>query len=191
MTHELQFIPFHSPADKGWAQAQELYENAFPYKEQRSAEEHLRALRDPHFEADGIWRGEEFIGILYYWKYDGTRYIEHLAISPDLRGQSMGSKALSAFCKTGGPVILEIDPPVDEISVRRLHFYQRTGFIENSYIYIHPSFREPFESHKLVLMSYPTALTDDEAQKFADFVRDRVLLYSGHERDELKENLLK
>lgn len=180
MTQQLQFIPFTSPSDRGWAAAEELYRNSFPGKEQRSAEDHLRALGDPLFSADGIWRGDQFIGILYHWRHANWHYVEHLAISPALRGQNMGSVALRAFCEKAGQVILEIDPPVDDISVRRLHFYQRLGFVENPHTYIHPSFREPFQEHKLVLMSYPAALTDPQAQEFADFIRDTVLAYSEH-----------
>ena len=67
----------------------------------------------------------------------------------------MGSAALSAFCRKVGRVILEIDPPVDDISIRRLHFYERLGFVANPYQYIHPSFRKPFTPHRLVLMSIP------------------------------------
>lgn len=181
MTQELQFIPFHSPRDKGWAEAEGLYNNSFPAKEIRSQVDHLRALEDPRFHADSIWHDEEFVGILYHWSMDGWYYIEHLAISPLLRGQNMGSVALAAFCRNVGRVVLEIDPPLDEISVRRLHFYQRLGFVENPHEYIHPSFNHPFESHKLVLMSYPTPLSDDQARQFADFVREVVLAYSGHD----------
>mgnify|MGYP000691643454 CR=1 FL=1 len=64
MTRPLQFIPFKSRADKGWAEAWELYEKSFPYNERWNAEGYDRAFGDPNFEADGIWRGEEFIGIL-------------------------------------------------------------------------------------------------------------------------------
>ena len=153
MTRPLQFIPFKSRADKGWAEAWELYEKSFPYNERWSEEAYDRAFGDPNFEADGIWRGDEFIGILFHWGADGYRYVEHLAVSPALRGQNMGSAALSAFCRKVGRVILEIDPPVDDISIRRLHFYERLGFVANPYQYIHPSFRKPFTPHRLVLMS--------------------------------------
>ena len=128
--------------------------------------------------------GDEFIGILFHWNAGDYRYVEHLAVSPRLRGQNMGSKALAAFCQ-GRRVILEIDPPEDEISVRRQHFYQRLGFVANPYAYIHPSFRRPFHPHRLVLMSYPEALTYEEARGFADFIRERVLRYSEHENPEL------
>ena len=181
MTRPLQFIPFKSRSDKGWAEAWELYEKSFPYNERWNAEGYDRAFGDPNFEADGIWRGDEFIGILFHWGADGYRYVEHLAVSPALRGQNMGSAALSAFCRKVGRVILEIDPPEDEISVRRQHFYQRLGFVANPYQYIHPSFRKPFTPHRLVLMSYPGAITYEEARSFADFVREAVLRYSEHE----------
>ena len=180
MTQQLQFIPFKSRSDKGWAEAWALYEVSFPDCERWDAAGYDRAFSDPHFEADGIWRGDEFIGILFHWNAGNYDYVEHLAISPRLRGQNMGSKALSAFCQ-GRRVILEIDPPVDDISIRRRHFYERLGFITNPYEYIHPSFRRPFNPHQLILMSYPTALTYEEARDFADFIRERVLLYSEHE----------
>ena len=165
---------------EAWA----LYEASFPDCERWDGTGYDRAFGDPHFEADGIWRGDEFIGILFHWNAGDYRYVEHLAVSPRLRGQNMGSKALAAFCQ-GRRVILEIDPPEDEISVRRQHFYQRLGFVANPYAYIHPSFRRPFHPHRLVLMSYPEALTYEEARGFADFIRERVLRYSEHENPEL------
>lgn len=180
----LQFIPFRSRSDEGWAEARELYENSFPACERWNEADYDRAFDDPLFEADAIRRDGEFVGILFHWTCDGFHYVEHLAVSPRLRGQNMGSRALEAFCR-GKRVILEIDPPEDEISIRRLHFYERLGFVANPHNYIHPSFRKPFQHHRLVLMSRPGPLGDDEARRFADFIREHVLLYSEHERPEL------
>lgn len=180
MTEHLQFLPFTSAADKGWAEALEIYRTSFPEMEQRSEEQHLRTLRDPAFVADGIWLGDRLAGILYHWRCNGSCYVEHLAVSPAVRGQQIGSRALAQFCRDRR-VVLEIDPPVDDVSIRRQHFYERLGFVANPHEYIHPSFRPPFQHHRLVLMSYPTPLADDEAHRFADFVRERVLLYSAHE----------
>ena len=157
MTERLQFIPFKSRADKGWDEAWALYEISFPDCERWNAAGYDRAFGDPDFEADGIWRGEEFIGILFHWKAGDFHYVEHLAVSPRLRGQNMGSKALAAFAEG------------------------RLGFVENPQEYIHPSFRKPFHAHRLVLMSRPGPLTNEEARDFADFVRERVLRYSEHE----------
>jgi len=177
MTRALRFIPFGSPEDRGWAEAAEIYRHSFPRKERRSEEDFLRALGDPAFRADGIWLDERLAGILYHWHYDDRHYVEHLAVSPALRGQRIGSRALTAFCR-GKRVILEIDPPETEIAMRRKRFYEHIGFVANPQEYIHPSFGAPAEAHRLVLMSYPTALENDEARRFADFIRERVLLYS-------------
>lgn len=97
----------------------------------------------------------------------------------------MGSHILSAFCAKARRVVLEIDPPVDDISIRRQHFYERIGFVTNAYDYIHPSFTRPFHAHQLVLMSRPDPLTKEEARLFADFVREHVLRYSDHLQPEL------
>lgn len=98
MTQQLRFIPFKSRSDKGWAEAWALYEASFPDCERWDGTGYDRAFGDPHFEADGIWHGDEFIGILFHWNAGDYRYVEHLAVSPRLRGQNMGSKALAAFC---------------------------------------------------------------------------------------------
>lgn len=181
MTDELQFIPFRSRDDRGWGDAWRIYEASFPEFERWSPEAYACAFTDPLFEADGIWHDGECAGILFHWNVGAFRYVEHLAVSPAQRGRNMGSRILSAFCRRVGRVVLEIDPPEDEISIRRKHFYERLGFVANPYEYVHPSFRRPFHPHRLVLMSCPGPLTRGEARDLADFVREHVLRYSDHE----------
>lgn len=168
------------PGEQDWKRAQGLYENSFPGKERRSPEAHLAALADPLFHATAIRSGDRFAGLLYYWDAPRFTYIEHLAVDTSMRGTGIGSKALEAFCRRCGRVILEIDPPVDEISIRRLHFYERLGFVGNTCTYIHPSFSRPFRPHRLVLMSYPSSISEDECRTLERFVCDRVLRYSDH-----------
>ena len=71
------------------------------------------------------------------------------------------------------------------MALRRLHFYRRLGFVENPCHYIHPSYEEPFAPHPLVVMSYPEPLTPAQLRRAVDFVRERVLRYSGHEHPTL------
>ena len=177
---DFTITPFRSTADTGWDEAMTLYEQAFPYPERWPLAGYRRALRDPLFEADGIWVGERFAGLLFHWQGPACRYLEHLAVAPAWRGRDLGSRVLQAFCRRAGRVILEIDPPEDEISLRRQRFYERNGFITNPYLYIHPSFRRPFQPHRLVLMSYPTPLERKEAEGFEAFVLREVLRYSDH-----------
>lgn len=185
MTPPLQFIPFRSRTDRGWADAWSIYEQSFPDCERWDEAKYDDAFEDPRFEAAGVWLEERLAGIVFSWKGPGFRYLEHLAVPPAMRGRNLGSQVLRTFCERVGHVILEIDPPEDDISIRRLHFYERAGFAANPYTYIHPSFRRPFQPHRLVLMSYPAAIDAAEARAFADFVRTVVLRYSEHERPEL------
>ena len=83
METDLKFRPFRSPADPGWDEAWAIYQNSFPQKEIRSLEDHLQALSDPHYTADGIWSDGRLIGILYYWTAPEYVYIEHFAGRPD------------------------------------------------------------------------------------------------------------
>ncbi|MDF9410550.1 GNAT family acetyltransferase [Brevibacillus laterosporus] len=52
-------------------------------------------------------------------------------------------------------IILEIDPPVESISIRRKNFYMRLGFMENHYQHKHPAYRKQNVPHELVIMSFP------------------------------------
>ncbi len=181
MTHRLQFAAFRSPADSGWAEAMTIYREAFPPRERRSEEDTVAALADPAFRAESIRVDRQVAGILFYWLFGASYYVEYLAVSPALRGQNIGAEALAEFCR-GRRVILEIEPPEDPLAVRRKHFYERAGFVANPHAYIHPSYGCPNEPHPLVLMSFPDPLTNDEARGFADFVREKVLRYSQLER---------
>ena len=53
-------------------------------------------------------------------------------------GRRYGAKALEELGRDGKTVVLEIDPPVDEIARRRQGFYQRCGFAVNPYPHVHP-----------------------------------------------------
>lgn len=168
------------PGTEAWDAALEIYREAFPRKERRSEADQLRALADPLFRTEGIFVDGTLRGIVFYWLFGESRYIEYLAMAPAMRGRNLGSQVLQRFC-AGRRVILEIEPPEDELTVRRLHFYERAGFHADARRYIHPSYSRPFEPHRLVLMSYPSPLENDEARLFADFIRERVLAYSEHQ----------
>ena len=72
-------------------------------------------------------------------------------------------------------MILEIDPPVDEISIRRKGFYERCGFVENPFRHIHPPYHAENQGHELVIMSSPIMLEADEYESFNRYLRDVVM----------------
>lgn len=174
----LRLIPFRSRADLGWDRAWALYEAAFPRCERWAEEAYDRAFEDPAFEADAICCDGEPAGILFHWQAGAFRYVEHLAVRPELRGRNIGSRALELLCR-GRRVILEIDPPQDEVSRRRERFYLANGMCPSyAYEHVHPSFRPTTEPHRLFLLSHPRPLTEAEFRAFQRFNNERVLSYS-------------
>ena len=125
----LTYRRFLSTADAGWAAAYRLYEASFPPCERRSERDYDAALADGRLYAESVWDGDLFVGLVFWWLADeGYAYLEHLAVEPVLRGHNYGARILYDLCRRAGRVILEIDPPEDEISRRRRGFYERNGF---------------------------------------------------------------
>ncbi len=191
MENGLQFVPLRSREEDSWRSVWSIYETAFPKNEQWREADYDRAFGDPLFEADAVTLDGGVVGLLFHWQAGDWRYIEHLAVDAALRGRQLGTRILEAFFEhAGGRVILEIDPPEDAVSIRRLHFYERSGFVANpAYRYIHPSYRRPFEPYPLLLLSRAHPLGCDDARRFAEFVRERILgRYSEHDRPPLLPN---
>ena len=86
-----------------------------------------------------------------------------------------GAAALALLAQSGKKIILEIDPPVDEISRRRKNFYERAGFAENPFAHVHPPYHAGFPGHPLVVMSHPRALTDAEYRAFDGHLKNVVM----------------
>ena len=140
-----------------YERAMELYRGSFPPHELREEPSQQKILNDPAYHFDLLFDGGQFVGEVLYWEIAGFFYIEHFCILPELRNRHYGQAALELLHST--PLILEIDPPVDAISIRRKGFYERCGFVPNPYRHIHPPYHRGNSGHELVVMSYP-CLTD-------------------------------
>ena len=117
----------------------------------------------------------EFVGAVLYWQWADYIYVEHLFISPEYRGEGVGSRVLDILCRKGRNVILEIDPPVNETALRRMKFYMRNGFRENEYRHVHPPYRDGSSGHELVVMSFPGKLTEKQYGDFNEYLKNTVM----------------
>jgi ribosomal protein S18 acetylase RimI-like enzyme len=154
-----------------------LYENSFPAAERRKEEDQLRALSDERFFPLSAWKGSELVGLLFYWEWDSYRYLEHLAVNPELRGQGYGSQLIRNLRDSEHTIILEIDPLVNELSVRRLQFYERAGFTLTPYRFVHLSYRLNVEPIELLILSYPKMITREQHEDFLRFLSEVVARY--------------
>lgn len=165
--------------NKLWEQVWRLYVDSFPEWERRRISSHSRASEDNDFHTFISVDNGNLQGLIFYWEYDSAIYVEHLAVNPLMRGKSIGSQILKELIEEnpGCTVILEIDPPVDDISKRRLSFYERIGFVANDFDYVHPSYSSNRKPHELTILSYPNALSVEEFERFKDNMANRVMKY--------------
>ena len=93
----------------------------------------------------------------------------------DKRGCGYGSRALELLGASGKTVILEIDPPIDEISIRRRGFYERAHFRANPYPHVHHAYHADCKGHELVIMSAPAPINQARYDAFNDYLRAVVM----------------
>lgn len=144
---------------------------AFPSSERRTEENQL-ALFDninykPYvFEKDGV-----IIGFILAWEISDFRFIEHFAVDKSYRGSGIGSRILSDYLLMNEkPVCLEVEPPLNSISERRIAFYKRLGFMLNDFEYFQPALQPGQKEIELKIMSYPKILSKEQF----DFYRKRI-----------------
>ena len=154
-----------------WSWVWPLYETSFPAGERRKPDGQRAVIGHPkyHFE---LWRndGDEPVGFTACWIYERFRFLEHFAVDSSRRGGGYGTKILAEWMNRPGPVILlEIDPPTDDISHRRHGFYKRLGYCDNpGIIHSHPSYQDGTGIVPLLLMTYPETI---DGELYREFVR--------------------
>ena len=163
------------PRHPDYAAALALYAISFPPHEQRSAPSQAAIMQDPAYHFTAVYDVGNFVGLVLYWETAEFLYIEHLCIQPSQRNHHFGARVLSRLAGLGKPVILEIDPPADAVSIRRRSFYLRNGFFENPYPHVHPPYHPENHGHHLILLSSPRAITPAEYDCFSTYLRKHVM----------------
>lgn len=155
--------------------AMELYRQSFPLHEQRETSSQEDILRHTDYHFTLCYDESLFTGLVLYWETADFLYVEHFCILPELRSRHYGQHILEELVRYGKTIILEIDPPADEISVRRKGFYERCGFVENPYPHIHPPYHKGSSGHTLVVMSCPEKISSKEYALFRGYLNDKVM----------------
>ena len=171
----MTFEPVSSPLHPLYSRAMELYALSFPYHEQRRPSSQERILKNSEYNFLLIMDEGRFSGLMLCWETAGFIYVEHFCTAPEIRGRGIGAAALALLAQSGKKIILEIDPPIDEISRRRKIFYERAGFAENPFAHVHPPYHAGFPGHPLVVMSHPRALTDAEYRAIDGYLKNVVM----------------
>ncbi len=158
--------------DSVYSFVEQLLHDSFPLAERRDDE----AQRDntdhnPRFTCYFISDDELPVGLITAWNLDGFYYLEHLATTPLIRNRGYGKQIIQQIKDLlPGVIVLEVEHPEDEMSRRRIGFYQRCGFQLCEKEYIQPPYREGGEEVPLFLMYSGTDSIDDAF----DTIRQRI-----------------
>ena len=166
-----------------YLKAMELYHISFPIHEQREDSRQEALMGEGEYQFNLIFDEDKWIGILLCWETQYFIYVEHFCINPEMRNHNYGQRVLSLLNERRKCVILEIDPPVDEVSIRRKGFYERAGYRLNEYEHVHPPYRSGHDGHRLVLMSCPTRLTEEEYLRFDRYLQETVMRDCAGDKD--------
>lgn len=182
----MEFLQIEAGDKRRWNEVWELYEESFPIAEIRKVDDHLRACKDKRFFPLSVWDGDLLIGLMFFWEWDSFRYLEHLAVNPKLRGHSYGTQLLKYLRDSNHTIILEIDPLINELSVRRLQFYERSGYTLTPYRFVHLPYRLDGNEQELLILSYPKMITKEQHNNFLKFLNEEVIKYcEGYDPDGL------
>ncbi|MBE7896965.1 GNAT family N-acetyltransferase [Paenibacillus polymyxa] len=153
-----------------------IMESSFPASECRTFEAQKALLKHPSYRI--ITEKNEqgnIVAFLAGWEFEHFRFVEHIAVDSRIRGGGLGQKLMGRFIsQSDQPVVLEVEPPVDEWSRRRIGFYERMGFHLNHFEYVQPPLREGQTDLRLQIMSYPGALSEQEFTPFKEILYTEV-----------------
>lgn len=165
-----------TPEDPVLAALLPLYEESFPAEERRGEEQlkHLIANRPTMYfnavECDG-----ELCGLFVYWDFEDFYYLEHLAVYPAMRNKKIGQQVLD-FAKEHlkGIRLLEVEPAGDEMTTRRVNYYQRNGYHILDRTYIQPSYDGVRDTMPLWIMGNETACSPEALKRYIRTIVEEV-----------------
>lgn len=159
-----------------------ILQEAFPITEVREKQAQQALLEKSAYRLYQIKdEKDEVAGVLAIWELaEDFVYVEHFAICPEKRNGGFGGDVLEAFVKWYGKnVVLEVELPEDDLTKRRIGFYQRHGFVLNDYPYLQPPLRKGQGFLPLRLMTSPYHIDEAMYTKYRKLIYENVYAYFG------------
>ena len=163
--------------DINFDEVYELMEMSFPKDERRTYSEQKNLLNNPMyriyvFRACETQQIQAFIAV---WELGEIAFVEHVAVNPMCRNNGIGAKVLNELVNNVGKMVcLEVEPPNDEMSSRRIEFYKRNNFFFNEYFYIQPPMSEGRKSIQLYIMTSERKITESEFNNIKNMLYKEV-----------------
>lgn len=150
-----------------------IMQASFSDDEYRPYDEQLALFEEPEYRIYYMPAG-----FLAVWEFESFIYIEHFAVDPALRNSGTGSVMLQELVKQyQKPICLEVELPEDELTRRRIGFYERNGFVFNEYPYIQPPISKGKSPVPLRIMTYGEAITRETFEAMKNVLYRSVYKY--------------
>lgn len=155
-----------------------LMQESFPESEYRPYEKQLKLLSLDNYKIHTKYdENKNLIAFIALWDFPNFIFIEHLAVSPLCRGKGTGTKVMKEIIKNyKKPIVLEIEPPKNDITIKRCKFYERLGFHICDYEYYQEPLRKGDKELRLNLMSCPYPLNKDNFEYVSRYIRQHVYI---------------
>lgn len=173
----IKFIPVKTE-DSRYAFIENLLHESFPEGERREDSRQRYNVDNNSLFTTYLINDEEAdisVGVITVWKFKKFCYVEHLATSPNIRNKGYGNKIIRTLldgCKDI-TVVLEVELPEDEMSKRRIGFYERNGFRLCTKDYLQPPYSLGGKPIPMYLMFSGCESIDE------DFENIKVEIYSN------------
>ena len=154
--------------DKDFDQMYALLQQSFIKDELRPYEAQKALFQEPlyHVFAEREADGEQMIAFIAVWDFTDFVFIDYFAVHPAFRNRRLGEKMLQDLAHlTPKDICLEIETPRDELTFRRLHFYQRNHFVLCPFNYKQPPIAKGNAPVSLSLMSTQKITDKDDFER--------------------------
>ena len=158
------------------SQFEEFYNilfEAFPQNELRTRSLFYTLCKEQkNFKIISYCENGKLIAFFTLWEFNEFFFGDYFAVSKEQRNCGLGQKLLNEVYKIiNRPLIIEVELPSEEIAKRRINFYLRNGFCENSYPYILPPMQKGYDGVEMQILSYPRPVLEKE------FIKIKETLY--------------
>ena len=132
------------------------YNDSFPEAERRAFSLVRELVKDePRFTVYTLFKDQAYAGFITAWSFGTFIYAEHFAIDASARNGGIGGESMKQFMALcDAPVVLEVEMPTEEMSKRRIGFYERLGYVLDDHVYFQPPYRQGEPLLEMRLMTY-------------------------------------
>ncbi len=156
-----------------------LLESAFPITELRTKEDQRALLKEEQYFLYGVRKDGDFAAVFATWEIDDFLYIEHFAVKEAYRNGGYGGFLLDTLLEEKGkPMVLEVEEPEDELTRRRIAFYERHGLMYNVHFYLQPPMRKDTDFVPLKFMTKPEKISKATFERYKKQIYSVVYKYT-------------